>query len=117
MMRSHHSIADGVSVMCAHLALGDTYDTSCLLTIKKVPAWQKVLLIVSIPFYIPQILYTILTNKVKKNPLHDGVRNLSGVKKAASGETIPIKDVKECASRLGITINDLAMACLSVTFK
>lgn len=103
--------------MCAHLALGDTYDTSALLKMREVPFWQKLLLVLSLPLYIPKIFYTLVTNTVHKNPLHDGIRKLDGIKKAASSGSIKFKDVKDCAKRLNITINDLAMSCLSTSIK
>lgn len=35
--KSHHSFCDGLSVMSLHLAMGDTYDSSALIPIKKIP--------------------------------------------------------------------------------
>ena len=43
----------------------------------------------SFPFYIPGLIFKSVTARIDKNPLHDGVRNLSGIKKVAcSGDML-----------------------------
>lgn len=53
--------------------------------------------------------------KPNKNPLHDGKRILTGIKKAASTNDIFFKDVKLASKALGMTINDILTACLTTS--
>jgi hypothetical protein len=103
--------------MSYHLTLDDTYDPSKLMPIKKIPYIQRLLLRLSFPFYLPKIAFNMLTKSIDRNPLHDGKRILSGIKKAASSGEILFDDVKRTAKRMKITINDLITSCMSAAIK
>lgn len=56
-----------------------------------------------------------IMHSITKNPLHDGLRNLSGNKLVATSKDFLFKDVKNAARKLGLSINDLITACLSAS--
>jgi NRPS condensation-like uncharacterized protein len=56
-------------------------------------------------------------NKIKKNPIHDGVKNLSGIKHVATSKDFQLRDVKAAAQARGITINDILTSCLATSVK
>lgn len=68
--------------------MSDSYDINSLIKMRKVPLWQRILLMIMVPFYIPKALFDLLKRKIDRNPLHDGVRNLSGKKIAYTGKDI-----------------------------
>lgn len=78
---------------------------------------EKMILRLSFPFYLPRILSKLLLIKQDKNPLHDGKRNLSGVKKAGTTSDLFFSDVKAAAKKQNATINDLITACLATGIK
>jgi hypothetical protein len=115
--KSHHSFGDGVSQISFHLANGDKYDITNMIPIKKVPFVQRMILRLGFLLYLPRLLGGSLVAKCDRNPLHDGKRELTGVKKAACSGDILFKEVKETSKRMKLTINDMMMSCLSATMK
>ena len=99
------------------VASGDTYDPTAMVSIKRISFMQKLLLRLSIPFYLPKLFMQCLLNRVVKNPLHDGKRELSGIKLASSSQDFFIRDVKAAAKHKKVTINDMIAACLSTSVK
>lgn len=47
--------------------------------------------------YFPKLILKTLLRPIDKNPLHDGVRNLTGKKFAACSKDISFCDVKDTA--------------------
>ena len=115
--KQHHSFCDGASVISFVMSGGDKYDTAILFPIKKVTFKQKLLLNLGVPFYLPLIFFKLILAGYKPNPLHDGVRNLSGIKKVATSQDFLLSDVKAAAKNKGVTINDLMTSSLSATVK
>ncbi len=58
-----------------------------------------------------------LLNFSSKNPLYDGVRNLSGRKLVATSEDFLFNDLKNASKKLKVSFNDLLTACLSTSIK
>jgi len=100
-----------------HIGQGDKFDMDALIPIRKISFFQRLVLRVSSVFYLPRVLYTLLTIRQDRNLLHDGVRKLSGRKLAATSSDILFKDVKAAAKHKGVTINDLVTACLASGVK
>lgn len=67
------------------------------------------------------MLKTLLVNSIfntyTKNPLHDGVRKITGIKKVALGKKIDLAPLKEACKKLGVTVNDLMTCALSIALK
>jgi hypothetical protein len=70
-----------------------------------------------LPWTIPKVLVKSAMTKWDKNPLHDGKRELTGVKKVYFGQKIPLDTIKEASKKLKITINDLMTIALSMAVK
>ena len=66
---------------------------------------------------IPVILFKETKRKIDRNILHDGVRNLTGVKKVALGAKHDFAAIKATSKALKVTINELCTASLSVAIK
>lgn len=103
--------------MSFYCAMGDKYDISNLIPIKKVPFHLRMIARLSFPLYIPKLLYQAMSIKHSKNPLHDGARILSGQKRVASSSDFYLQDLKDISKSLKVTINDLLTACLASTIK
>ena len=117
LWKQHHSMADGVSSMSLVLAFGDKYDITTLIPIRKVSFIERLFLRVSFPFYIPKIFFNSLSLKALKNPLHDGVRKLTGRKLISTSNNFSFNDIKNAAKISKVTINDLVTASLGSAVK
>jgi len=51
------------------------------------------------------------------NPLHDGKREVTGVKNVALGKKTELAPVKEACKKLGVTVNDMMTCALSIALK
>ena len=117
LWKQHHSMADGVSSMSLVLAFGDKYDITTLIPIRKVSFLERLILRMSAPLYIPKLLISSLSLKIMKNPLHDGIRNLSGKKLIATSNNFTFSDIRNAAKNAKVTINDLVTASLGSAIK
>jgi len=69
----------------------------------------------SFPLFIPLMIWEAIFMKQDRNPLHDGKRKLTGRKQVAISDAFDFKTVKDASRALGITINELMCAALSVS--
>jgi hypothetical protein len=67
--------------------------------------------------YIPIVLNDCRKRIFSTNPLHDGVRKLSGNKLAATSSDFNIQDIKMASKKLNVTINDLMTSALCAGVK
>jgi NRPS condensation-like uncharacterized protein len=102
----------GQTVQC-----NDEYDVGKLITFKTVPVWRRYVLRIMAPLYIPVIFASALFQRVKKSPLHDGKRNLTGIKKCAISDRFMFSEIKDTSRALKVTINDLMTSALAVAVK
>lgn len=114
MWKSHHSLADGVSSMALNLQFDETYNIEKLIPFKPVPLLNRILLRAMVPIYIPWILWEGIMMSVDRNPLHDGRRNLTGVKKVAISNEFDFAQIKRTSKALKVTINELMISALSI---
>lgn len=70
-----------------------------------------------LPYTICRVLLDMALTKQDKNPLNDGVRELTGKKVISFGKKYSFERVKEASRKLGITINDLMTTALSMALK
>lgn len=63
---------------------------------------------------MPLLFIDAFATKILINPMHDGVRNLTGVKKCAISDHFKTEDIKDASKALKVTINDLMTSSLSV---
>ena len=113
IFKTHHSLGDGASLISLINSTSDTFDLDALFPIKNISFWQKLILRLSVPLNLASIFVSFLTTRLKKNPIHDGERNLSGKRIISTGKWYDFNDVKDCAKTYNITINDLITSCLS----
>ena len=78
---------------------------------------QRLLLRLTCTLYLPRLALKHFRVKQDLNPLNDGKKKLTGRKLTGTSSDIKFKDVKECAKKLKVTINDLLTACLASTLK
>lgn len=70
-----------------------------------------------LPWTIPKVIFKSLFTKWDRNPLHDGVRTLTGDKRVYYGEKFSLEVIKDASKKLKITINDLMTVSLSIAIK
>jgi hypothetical protein len=101
-----------------NLQMDDEYDTSKLVKMASPNPMFKWLLRAALIYTIPKYFYTAIKLRRDKNPLHDGVRELSGEKVTAlKGREFKFDEVKQASKSLSITINDLMTSALSMAVK
>lgn len=101
-----------------NLQLDQTYDISKLINFKDVSFWQRLYIRLMLPWGL--LLVTLDNLKllsIRKNPLHDGVRKLSGDKRVALSDQLDFNEIKDASRALGVTINDMVTASLSTAIK
>ena len=97
-----------------NLLLEDEYDIKKLIPFKPIGLVQRCLIRLMVPFYLPIILWESYLRRTDKNPLHDGRRKLTGVKKVAISKKFDFLTIKQASRSLDITINELMIAALSM---
>jgi len=70
-----------------------------------------------LPYTICKVLFDGLMMKWDRNPLNDGVRNLTGEKVLSLGKKFDFQHLKTATRSLKITINDFMMTALSMAVK
>ena len=78
---------------------------------------DRLLIMLSVPLYLPRVAWKLLNVKQDLNPLNDGVRELSGRKLSATSTDIRFADVKSASKQLKVTINDMVTACAGTALK
>lgn len=97
-----------------HIGQGDKFDISALMPFpRKINLFQRILIRLSFPFFLPRVIWSVMTTWQDRNPLNDGKRELSGRKIAATSSDIKFAEVKAASKALGVTINDMVSACLA----
>lgn len=114
LFKNHHSLMDGVSSMGLTLQCDDEYCPDKLIKFSKVPLFKRMLVRLMAPLMIPVLMYDMMTTRTILNPLHDGIRQLTGIKKCSLSELYDFTTIKDTAHALGVTINDLMVSSLSV---
>lgn len=59
--KAHHSLADGISVMCLSLSMSSEYDRSYFIKASDATLLQTFALRLCVPFMIPFILFNALS--------------------------------------------------------
>jgi len=73
LTKSHHAMADGSSQMISICAFSDNYHKSMLL--EQAPIlnwWKRILMLITLPYYLLKALFFALTMKKQCNPLNSG---------------------------------------------
>lgn len=99
--------------MGLNLQFDTTYDITKMIEFKGISFWNKCLVRAMVPFYIPVLLWESYLRRKDRNPLHDGRRKLTGIKKVAMSKEFKFATVKKTSRQLGVTINELMISALS----
>jgi len=101
-----------------HLQQDDKYDTQKVLRMTPQSPWLKWIVRAMLPYtMLKTTLINTVFNSYTKNPLHDGIRDITGVKNVALGKKIELDPVKVACKRLGVTVNDMMTCALSIALK
>lgn len=117
LMRIHHSMGDGVSLMAVIFsfmeALADSDNGSGPDAIRPASGapGRDLLKLIRIPFAAPKVLIQRLLWPRDRHALHGP--KVSGKKQVAWTEPFDMEVLKDVKNRLGATVNDVLMACVS----
>lgn len=78
IMKTHHSLMDGVSSMCQMLACSGEYDRSYLVKSRDATMLERCMLRLSVPFMLPKLVSTSLLARSDSNFLTKD-KQLSGI--------------------------------------
>jgi len=115
--KAHHSLADGISVMCLSLSMSSEYDRSYFVRSPDATFLQILMLRLSVPLTIPLILYNALTYKQDTNIFTKNKGKINGIMNCNSSNELVFPEIKILCKKLGITINDLVSSSISASLK
>jgi len=80
--------------MSFNLQHDDVYDLTKIIKMAPSTPYYKYLMWLMLPYTIPKVMINAARARSDKNPLHDGVRILTGEKRVALGKKLLLEDVK-----------------------
>ena len=116
IFKGHHSLGDGVSIMCMALSLSEDYGRDYF--VKSADAkWYEVIFVKCMAFFtLPRILMESVTTKQDTNYIAKN-KTLSGITNVASSKVIDMRILKALSKTMGVTINDIVTSALSVSMN
>ena len=114
IMKIHHGISDGLSLMNYLLILGDTKEYQ-LLHIPKIKYWQWIFIYLMGFLDMLKFIKKIFTKKIDNNCFKENA--LTGKKNCYCTPTMDLKIIKTYAKTLGVSINDILMGLLAKTLR
>lgn len=111
--KAHHSLADGISSMGFNLQLDKSYDITKLLPFREISFFERWMVRLMGICYLPIIIWESYLRRRDRNPLHDGKRRLTGVKRVALSKGFDFLEIKKSACALNVTINEFMLSALS----
>lgn len=101
-----------------HIGQGEKFDISLLIPFpRKFSFLDRLIIMLSVPLFLPRVAWKLMRVKQDLNPLNDGVRKLSGRKLSATSSDIRFIEVKLASKQLKVTINDMVTACAGTALK
>lgn len=88
-----------------------------MVTNKRIPYWQRIVVRLQLLYNLPLTIIDGLKFTPIKSALHDGERELTGEKEIAYVGNIDFDSIRSASKKLGVTINDLFTAALSIAVK
>ncbi|CAM9440879.1 unnamed protein product [Phaeothamnion confervicola] len=121
VVRVHHSMADGLALgsLLRHLVDPDCREAALpaafhRVGVKRRPGLAQRALLLARLIVFPLVLLVRLLLPADRNRLKAAP---SGVKAAAVNRSIPLADLKRVKNGLGVTVNDILMACASAALR
>lgn len=115
IFKNHHSFSDGASAMSMCLAMSSDYDRSYFVGSGDVPYIMRIFTRLSFPFMIPFLIWESFNITKDNNFISKNKENLSGKVNCSSRNELLLKDVKNLSKKVGVTINDLVTAAISLS--
>ena len=102
----------GMTLQC-----DDKFCPEKLIKFPRVTFLQRWLLRLTALLSLPFLAYDLVRTKTLVNPLHDGKRNLTGIKEIAISSLFSFPEIKATSRALQVTINDMMTSTLAVAVK
>ena len=117
-MKAHHSLADGISVMCLNLFMSAQYDRSYFVKTSDASLLIQIYVRLASLFYMPYTTLKSLGIRADKNFItKDKRKKLTGEMNCQSTGEMKLPEIKELTKKLGVTINDLVTSSISTAFQ
>lgn len=117
LLKFHHCFADGPGLVSTLCAISDDYDKKNMFEqTPNLSCGVKLMMWITLPFYILLMAFISLTLSKQRNPLKSGAP-LDGVKIGALSKDLSLEAIKATAKKHGCTFNDVVMTCTSLSFK
>ena len=110
MMKIHHGMADGLSLMSYMLHLGDSKDYG-LVQIPKINSWQWIMIYLIGAIEMIKFAKQILFRKRDENCFR--MKKLTGKKNSYCSSSLDFKFIKKYSKTIGVSINAVLLALLS----
>lgn len=118
IIKIDHSVGDGLSIVSLLTCLSDNFNINILpkqYLPRESSYFNQVLYIFVFLFYLPKFLYDLIT--LQSNKLILPNQNRSGITKLVDTQEIDMKILKKISKNKGITINELILSIVSMSFK
>jgi len=115
ILKVHHTVCDGHGLISYVNSITDQ-PQDLWANIRNPPAWKKLMLYLTVPYYFLKMSLLVITSAFPNNPLHRGQPN-SGNKVILTSRDFPLGQLKEKCRGLKCTVNDALMSAISVTLK
>ena len=112
ILKIHHVMADGLSIVHMMNLLNDKPDVKNLVGLKAIPIWKKALIYLTSPYYTIKASILLLAIKERYNPIKRKLP-VSGKKHGAICTDLNLKKIKQASKDRGCTVNDLTSALMS----
>lgn len=112
MFKEHHVLADGIGILEIIMLITDEFQKDAMVDFRPTTWFKQMFLYCVSPFFLLFYLIPILCKSKDKFSITDS--KLSGEKKFAIGKRFSIRDMKRSAKDIGVSLNDMCSAALSL---
>lgn len=119
ILKVHHSLCDGQALVAL---LGNICDNSkelneMALQDYTIPFFNKVLMYLSMPYYIFKMFFKTISFNDPNNPLSSLLKEMSGVRECKFSKEYSLSEFRAKWKKLNVSLNDIFMTAISVTLK
>lgn len=120
ILKLHHCVADGVSIMSLSLAQSDHYSTDNFVRSKSIATWQQAVLQMTWLLYLPKICMTTFFARNDRNYFtkKKSGQELSGTVNVCSTQMpLDLLQIKRTCKYLNVTINDFVLCAYTTALN
>ena len=110
--KEHHVMADGIGILEIIMLITDEFKPEAMIDFRPTSWLNQLILYMISPLFILYYLFPIIWKRRDKFSITN--TKLSGEKRLAIGKKFPIDDLKRSAKDLGVSLNDIWSAALSI---